>query len=501
MSLVGFSLTDRYVCARVGNLRAGGLSPIEGWLGHVEKFVREELVARVVAISTSVFCAADTALHIVLSVYVGVYALLGRVGILEASQNATGAAFLAHIMQASKYALGIIFGTVAGVIYPDALQLWQSPRGPVSNEIVFSDVAMTFIMRRLGQLFVDHYRKDIQPIAKILCPEGGKVDLAQVRKMWKQWKTEGNHVYMDFFVRIFDSAFYPEFKAFRAAMANTVYRQPGARWKNRTVRWLTDDEIRQALEGSKSCWQYVVDLVQRILRIKTVTENIFLQNARLYHETSEENLMSILKSKQIEVRHKKAFKGAWCSIPTHTGLFGRVKLVLKATGAGQSLERSSRLGKGFTVGDQYWAGFSEAVRVDGDTLAGIIVDNPEPGEIERLKEACTEAACREIKVISLKDALPQIAALNSLQLGIPEEWPEEDYGPANAIRKDMRMAMPQPPGPSSAAAVAVRVKYVALLPLRLVVGIISIPGMVIRMFTSRLKAKLRHQERPSGVVA
>lgn len=443
MSSVSFSLTDRYICSTVGNLRAGGLSKTESWISRLEKFAQEELLARIVAIPTSVFCAADTIFHVGSGIAVGGYSLLGRVNIVRKSDQATGAVALAHFRQAGKYAIGTAFGSIAGVIYPDALEWLQSHEDfSTSENIIFSEKALKHIDEKIGKYWPD----PLNPRGAFQSGfENGPVHIGAVKWEWSQWKLSKNLDAMKVFVDTFNTDQFLGFKRFREAMASTVYRQPGPRWKKRKVCWLTNEEIKRALQQPQSCWSRFIALLRRCFRISKCAENIFLQNARFFHETTPENLRSILSHKKILVKDDKAYEGAWSSVPKFTGLFGTAKLVLKST----EVERSSTLLKGFTVGKEYWADFSQPIPVTETTLAGIILENPEQGDIETLEKECQELTGRKITVISLKDAIPQINALNALQMGIPEEWPEEDFATASATRVAMRALMPPPP-PSGA---------------------------------------------------
>lgn len=158
-----------------------------------------------------------------------------------------------------------------------------------------------------------------------------------------------------------------------------------------------------------------------------------------FHATSEKALESILKGKKVEVRHEKAYRGAFVSTQPELG-FGRCVLAFK-----RNIERLSSLEHGFTINQNtYWAGFSRDIPVDGNTLAYIILNSRSEEERQTLETQCEQWTGRKINVILVEDAQPKLNEVESLGMGIPREWPEEGEQPGQKILHAMKLSIAVP---------------------------------------------------------
>ena len=218
-----------------------------------------------------------------------------------------------------------------------------------------------------------------------------------MKECWRQGSLEDK----DWFAYIFNQDGFERFGTVRKDLADTVY-QPIQHLGNARVNWLSAQEVDRRIHH---VWNQV--------NIKS--------RPFFYHATSERSLESILKSKKIEVRHEKAFRGAFVSTKPETG-FGRCILALK-----RNVERLSPLDHGFSLGQNtYWAGFSRAIPVTESTLAYIILDRGNNQECQELEVRCQQWTDRQIRVISLDDAGDHLRAIQHLDTGIPFEWPSDD---------------------------------------------------------------------------
>lgn len=376
MSAISFSLTEKTIIDPILTLRAP-LPPLEpdqtvGWTTTIWQGIQSELVARVVAVFTSVFAAADALIHFATGVYKGTCLLAGA--------NYSKSAVYGHFRQAAWFGMLTVVGSIAGVIWPGVFKYCRySPPSPSDN---FPD-APPFV----------------QELAAAVQKGDQQAPFDQLKEFWRQSSLEDKH----WFVQVFNHNDTESFKAVRAELADTVY-QPVQQVKNRQVKWLSAEEVEQPIA---SLWQ----------RARVCNHSFF------YHATSERGLESILKSKKVEVRHEKAFRGAFVSNKPETG-FGRCILAFK-----KNIERLSSLEHGFQAGkNRYWAGFSRDIPVTDSTLDCIMLDGGNEQEREDMEARCQQWAGRSIKVVSLQNAKKDFDSIQELNMGIPSEWPSEGGG-------------------------------------------------------------------------
>ncbi len=226
---------------------------------------------------------------------------------------------------------------------------------------------------------------------------------------WRQSSLEDKH----WLVQVFNHDGTESFKAVRTELADTVY-QPVQHLGDRRVKWLSAKEVDQLTTNAR-------------MQASVCNRSFF------YHATSERALESILKSKKVEVRHEKAFRGAFVSNQPETG-FGRCILAFK-----RNIERLSSLEHGFQTGqNRYWAGFSRDIPVTDSTLAYIMLDGGTEAECSDMEVCCQQWTGRPIKVVSLQGAEEHLAFVQRLDMGIPSEWPSEDNRMGQKILNTLR---------------------------------------------------------------
>lgn len=378
MFTVSFSLTEKAVIDPILTKRAP-LPPLEPfevqrWTATVWQAIESEVVARVVAVFTSVFAAVDTLVHLLTGVYKGVGLLSRNICCLSYRSSEV----YAHFRQAAWFALLTVVGSLAGVVWPGIFKNCRYAPPPPSD--YFPDAP-----------------PHIQKLAEEIQQEKQQAPFDQLKKVWKDSSLEDRH----WFVQVFNHDGTESFRSVRAVLADTVYK-PILPLRNRQVKWLSAEEVDHC---ANRAW---------------IAASIYLCSC-FFHATSEPALESILKSKKIEVRHEKLFRGAFVSSKPETG-FGRCILALKRT-----IERLSPLEHGFQVDQNtYWAGFSRDVPVAESTLAYIILDGGSYQDCQSLETRCEQWTGRQIKVISLRDAEMHLRFVQGLEMGIPSEWPLED---------------------------------------------------------------------------
>ena len=133
MSAIAFSLTEKVVIDPILTLRAP-LAPLEpdqtvGWTAKIWQSIESELVARIVAVFTSVFAAADALIHLATGMYKGIRLL--------ADANFTKLVADGYVRQVAWFIMLTVVGSVAGVIWPGVLKHCRYSPPPPSDS--FSD--------------------------------------------------------------------------------------------------------------------------------------------------------------------------------------------------------------------------------------------------------------------------------------------------------------------------------------------------------------------------
>ena len=408
---VSFSLSEPVIIDPILTLRAPLPPPVLDeeieCTALIWQFVQSEVIARIVAIFTSVIAAADACIHLLTGIYKGIC------GSPEAYD---------HLQSAAWFVLLAAIGSIAGVIWPDLLAHFRYfPSLPDEHDPLNLNVPPA--LRELADGVIDNR---IQP------------PFAPLQTFWNSNGRSLEDKY--WFARIFSYDSWPQFATVRTSLANVVYRPIIRGLHQRQIQWLSNQEVNSKIQ----------DMFGRINS----------QNQGFYfHATPTENaLQSILTSRRVEVRHEKAFKGAFVSTVPEKG-FGRYILVFN-----RSIERLSPLNHGFTINQHtYWAGFRHDIPVTASTLAYIMLDEGDNEEVRGLQDRVRQwTGNNAVTVISLNDVAHKLDKIRGLDMGIPSEWPgtDDDNGIGQPILNTLRAR-------ATAAAMALRIQQqraVAQLP-------------------------------------
>lgn len=390
-----FSCTERMIVNPVLYLRAPLLhdpDSLPGLSARIRHSLEAEGLSRITACFTSLFAAVDTCMHLAAGVVKGGY-LLARKCCKRVPRSPFSAAEVrAHFREAAYFACITMVGSIAATVWPDLFLSFHRPPPPGAFD---------------GGL-------DVLPEYSYLL---SGVPQEEIADHWKKASLSDKRMFVNYVNSRADD------HITRRKLAPVVY-QPIVHPSKEPVTWLTGDETREKLTTSlcrpSHAMQYQL----------TAGNNPSAAEGFLCHTTSQEALLKILKAKMLRVEHQKLYRGAFVSTRPHP-IFGNCTLVFK-----RNIERLSSLTHGFPVnspeGPAYWAGFSKAVPVTEQTLAYVILNGSEP-EREALERTCLSLTGRTIKVIRFEPAIEILEDIDTLDMGIPEEWPHEDAGVANAI--------------------------------------------------------------------
>lgn len=366
MLAISFSLTEQFVIDPILTLRAPlALESEEGadWKKRAYQVLESEVAARALAVFTSALAAVDATTHVLTGVCICFY---------------SPSTACAHFQQAAWFSLLTVVGSLAGTVWPE---LFRSARyAPPSPEDA------SFAPDRIKQL--------------VLAAQRGQMQIAELGEIWGRSSLEDKR----WFVEVLSD---DGLSALRAELVDKVYRAFYS-LGGRKLQWLSSEEIHKNVN---SVW----------------SRNSAYYHSFFYHATSEKALESILTSKKIEVRHEKAFRGAFVSTEPETG-------------------------------------FSRDIPVTVSTLAYVILDGGSDRECQELKERCSSLAGRSIEVLSLESARNHLSAIKRLRMGIPEEWPSEDEAVGVRILSTLRArAKAATQSASGRSAFQLRVPHSALL--------------------------------------
>ncbi len=382
MATISFSLTEKVIVNPILTLRAP-LPPKEKdqgvtWKESAWQLVQSEMISRIVAISASVFAVADAVIHFSTGVYKAASLIARKICFLPSRHNKS--IVYAHFRQAIRFSAIALIGSAAGFVWPGIFKYFRySPPPPTPF--------LGNISTRVSQLVTSVQNgKEKKPFT-------------QLREFWRRCSLEEKHCLAQIFSlnsgNTFDGRPTAIFQTVRKELTSVVY-QPISSLADRNIQWLSSQEI-----SPPHSWESA-----------TIFDHSFF-----YHATSESALESILKSKKVEVRHEKAFRGAFVSTQPETG-FGNCILAFY-----RNIERLSPLQHGFEVGSNYWAGFSQDIPVTASTLAYIILEERNYDKSQRLSDNCKAWTGRAIEVISLEEARHHLDTIQQQHMGIPAEWP------------------------------------------------------------------------------
>jgi hypothetical protein len=393
---VSFSLTERVIVDPVLSLRASFPQVERGQTPELKAIVwhafQSKVLARIVCIFTSAIAAADATTHLLVGAYKGAYLRLAeRFSLAPATWSK--ADVHAHFQRAAFFGKLTIIGSLRGVFSPDFLRPSRYVPSAPSADSDAPEAVKQWTLRVVA--------------------EG--IPVGQLKRFWSISSLENKH----WFVQIFSRNTTEDFQNVRLVLADIVYR-PIVPLTERQVQWLSPQEIDQ--------------------KIPPAYEHSFNQ-AFFFHATSKAALEGILKSKKIEVRHEKAFRGAFVSTRPERE-FGRCILAFR-----RNIERLSSLSHGFLIQNNsaYWAGFSHDIPVTDTTLAYIILDRSDNAECRELEGQCQAWAQRPIDVISLDQLADKLDTIQDLDMGIPNEWPDEGEGIGQKILNTLKATATRAP--------------------------------------------------------
>lgn len=435
-----FSLTEKLIINPTLQMRAAGRSDAR----CCEKFwngIQAQVIARVVALFASIFAAVDCFVHLLTGASKAAYLQLTQCKCLKflPPSDTSKATIREHFRQAGRFALITLVGSIAGSVWPGAFRpmRYSGPaqlivtekhgdkkeKGALFLNLPNDLVALVHKVQDLGSF------KSIAKQALNVADTSVQKILQELEAYWKKSNLQNKHLFVQVFGYDFEN-----YQRVREECAKIVYRH--AKSDNPApVKWLSAKEV---------------DSECRNIFSRAISADQFSQGYFFHATPTEKGLESILKSRKIEVRHEKAFRGAFVSTKPET-IFGKFVLALK-----RPIERLSKLEHGFKADEtSYWAGFSRDIPVNEDTLAYIILNDDEKekaaaSEQERkaLETQCQEWTKRKIDVIlrsKVEERLKDVAKLN---MGIPKEWPDEGPTAAAAILPFFR--------PAVAVAIAIR---------------------------------------------
>ncbi len=401
MDLLSFSLTEKCILNPVLTLRTPPpeTENARELTTKVRQIAESEVIARVIVIFASLFATVDSLAHLSMGAYKSICLHTREICSYNPSEIST------HFQQAKLFAKLATIGTVQGVIKPESLEQYRFSHQPQS----LSGPMVDFVSPHSPIVQLADAPASVQQLAEDVQKGKETAPFDRLKAFWKSASLQDKH----WFVQVFNQDGESKFKTIRTNLADLVYKriQP---LKDRQVNWLSSNEIDQRLIRS---WK----------RANLHNHSFY------YHATSEKALESILKSKKVEVRHEKLFKGAFVSTKPETG-FGRCILAFKS-----NIERLSKLEHGFQAGENtYWAGFSHEIPVTDSTLAYVILDKGNQQECQELEQRCQQWTDRPIKVISLEDAKTHLQSIEQLDMGIPSEWKSDNEKTGTMILNTLR---------------------------------------------------------------
>jgi len=371
MSNVSFSLTERIIINPVLGLRSAPLDTPENPLtipGRISHFFQSEVATRIIAIATSFFAAIDFMVHFGTGIVKGAHLGLRKLGIRYLSPAPSGEEIAHHFKQSAKF-LGItVIGSIAATVWPGVLKYFL-----------------------------------ISPFSSGGTGGGDWKNTSEtVQNLWNQTTNK---------------------KAFEK-----LWKKGSINDRRTFVHLLDGDTSGKGIKAKSE----LVDIVYRKIALSPSNQWPKQEGKPVfYHATSRQGLEEILKNGKIEVRHEKAYRGAFVSTKPETG-FGKYILVFN-----RNIERLSHLNHGFSVGNAYWAGFSHDIPVNEMTLSSILVHNGTYGEASTMEDSCNVWTGRKIEVNNLS----QYNSISS-DKDIPKEWPGGDLN-ASAVQQTMKIRVKQ----------------------------------------------------------
>jgi len=367
MTAVNFSLTQHCLTFPILRLSAEPLDTKAEPLsigGHLSYLVQSQIITRVMAVATPLFSSIDCLVHLSMGMIKTIPFALNCIHVRLLSSTPLGIEILHHFKHAAKFFVLATVGSAMAVLFPPILKY--------------------FLMSGFD-------------------PDGSGVNWdnapEKVKELWSQVTDTAT------FRALWDKASIVEKRIF--------------------VTLLDRDNSATALLAKTSLVSIIYKKVQG-----SAAHNWPQQQGPgiFYHATSSKGLEGILKSRRIEVRHEKAYRGAFVSTKPETS-FGKYVLVLDRSG-----ERLSVLQHGFNIGNAYWAGHAGDIPVTANNLKKVLVTDASSREVSTLSRDCQTWTGRSITVESFDSRNSTINANQE----IPKEWPGDDPHAA-AIHQTLRI--------------------------------------------------------------
>lgn len=355
MSTTCFSLTEQLFVNSILSLQAPPLNTPDTPLTIPEKigyFFQSEVTTRIIAVALSFFAAIDSMAHFGIGLLKIAQLGLRRLGISCFNPAPTCKEIAHHFKQSTKYFGITLIGSIASTVWPGIVKHFKA--SPYTSLIDTTE---------------DDWRNTSD----------------KVQSLWNKTTNKNE------FERLWETTSIHDKRTF-VQLLNGDNSSKGVKAKSELV-----DTIYKTITRPSNQWP------------KQQDTSVF------YHATSKKGLEGILKTRKVEVRHEKAFRGAFVSTQPETR-FGKYVLVFN-----RNIERLSHLNHGFSNGDAYWAGFSCNIPVNATTLHSILVVNSNHNEISEITDTCNTLTGRKIKV---KNYFSDHAI--SRNKDIPKEWPLDD---------------------------------------------------------------------------
>jgi hypothetical protein len=393
-----FSLTQQWIITPALCFRAKQPQDLQNtmqrWnISAAKDVIQKEVIARVIAAFASVAAAADACFHLFAAGYKQAILSLNKSYDVRVCQREVQE----HLARAKMFATATLTASLKGLLNPESLK-----------EFIYTPTDYFPITETN---YPEHIKRLLRTIANPHC------DLNSCLQKAKALLSSDNL----------------EDKRMLSTILSS-YNSPRFNWMRQQLAGIAFSTIEQVNPENPSWPSY--NEIAHFLEERVYQQ---LNHAFYFHATSEENLLSILTTSKLEVRHEKRFCGAFVSTQPEKD-FGKCHLVFH-----KYIERLSDINHAFnSESGSFWAGFTNNIPVTKNTLACILFEGGER-ECRFLQKRCKKAYGKDIVVLPIHDVEPMLKTIKDLGQGIPKEWREKGaLLTPNAILSALR---PQAAGP------------------------------------------------------